>query len=193
MPRNRASVDGQGGATSLAGHLAGGAAEVEIDVVDADLADQAVYRSPHHPGVDPAQLDTAHRLVLTEGSHCQSLGVALDKGPGGDHLADVETGTVGPAQASKGAVGHSGHRGQHDRWVHGDRSQLEGRHRCGHRSVRAHRSVMAMSMPARSERNSGRDTPITLPGSPSTPSMNGADRPSRVNPPATPMASPVAR
>ena len=53
------AVDGEGGPTALACHLAGRAAEIEIDVVDADLTDQASHGGPHHLGVDPAQLDAA--------------------------------------------------------------------------------------------------------------------------------------
>ena len=49
------------------------------------------------------------------------------------------------------------------------------------------------SIPANSDRNRGRDRPMTVLGSPSTSSMNGADRPSRVKAPATAMASPLAR
>ena len=52
----------------------------------------------------------------------------------------------------------------------------------------------ARRTPSRSSRlrRSGRDTPRTLPGSPSMPSMNGPDRPSRVKAPATCSGSPVA-
>ena len=186
-------VGGQRGAGALAGHLAGRAPEVEVDVVDADLIDQPADGGPHDLRVDAAQLDAAHRLVRAERGHGQGLGVALDQGPGGDHLAHVEPGPVSPAQAPEGDVGHPGHRGQHHRRVDLDGPEFEGGQPGGHVRALAHRSVMAMPSSARSERNSGRDSPITLPGSPSTPSMNGADRPSRVNAPATAMASPVAR
>src|SRR5207237_594344 len=55
-----------------------------------------------------------------------------------------------------------------------------------------HRSVIRIPMSASSDRSSGSDMPMTLPGSPSTPSTNGAERPSRVNPPATANGSPLA-
>ena len=55
-----------------------------------------------------------------------------------------------------------------------------------------HRSVMATPSPASIRRSSGRDSPITLPGSPSMPSTNGAPRPSMLNAPAIASGSPVA-
>ena len=186
-------VEWEGGTGPLTGHLPGRASEIEVDVVNADLADQPVHGGAHHRGVDPAELDAAHRLVLPEGGHGQGLGVALDQGSGGDHLAHIQAGAVGPAQPPEGDVGDPGHRGQHHRGIDGDRAQLEGRNRRTHRRGPAHRSMMPMSSWANRERRSGRERPITLPGSPSTPSMNGAERPSRVNAPATAIASPVAR
>ncbi len=54
------------------------------------------------------------------------------------------------------------------------------------------KSVIARSSSVRRRRSRGSERPITLPGSPSMPSMNGADRPSRVNAPATCSGSPLA-
>ena len=200
-------VHGEGRPRPLPGHLAGRAAEVEVDVVDADLVHQPGHRRAHHPGVDTAQLHAADRLVGPEGGHAQGLGVALDQRPGRDHLAHVEAGAEGPAQPAEGRVGDPGHRGQHHRWVDGHRPQLERRkrqHRWAggpggasgsvvHVGTPAHRSVIGMSRRMSIERSRGRESPMTFPGSPSTPSTNGADRPSRVNAPATANASPVAR
>ena len=46
-------VDGEGGPGPLPGHLAGRAAEVEVDVVDADLVDQALHGRPMTVGSTP--------------------------------------------------------------------------------------------------------------------------------------------
>ena len=191
-------MDREGGPASLPGDFSGRASEVEVDVVDTDLVDQSTDGGLHHLRIDAAQLDAAYRLVGTEGGHPQGFGVALDQGASGDHLAHVQAGSVGAAQAAEGDIGHPGHGGEYHRRVDGDGAQLEGGQHGGrgggrgdgggsHRS--AHRSVMVTSMSARRVRKRGRESPITLLGSPSTPSMNGADRPSMVKAPATSMTS----
>jgi alpha-1,2-mannosyltransferase len=54
------------------------------------------------------------------------------------------------------------------------------------------RSVMPIPSSASMRRSSGRESPMTAPGSPSMPSTNGAPRPSMLNPPARACGSPVA-
>ena len=77
----------------------------------------------------------------------------------------------------------------YDRHDRARRRRAPGRHGRrrvpGHFSAGAHNSVMPTPSSARSRRTRGRLMPITLPWSPSMPSMNGAERPSRVNAPAT--------
>lgn len=57
---------------------------------------------------------------------------------------------------------------------------------------RGQNRVMDRPRSASMPRSSGRDSPITLPGSPVMLSMNGAPRPSVQNAPAMPSGSPVA-
>ena len=110
-------------------------------MVDADLLDQPADGRAHDPGVDPAQLHAADRLVGGEGGHGHRLGVALDQRSGGDHLADREPGPMGAADPAVGHVGDPGHRGQHHRWVHGQRPELEdGQDRPDERRRHRHRS-----------------------------------------------------
>ena len=124
VPEQR-PVEREGGAGALAGDLAGRAAEVEVDVVDPDLVDQASDGPAHDAGIDARQLHAAYRLVGAEGRHAQGLGVALDQGPGRDHLADVEPGAVAAAEGAEGTVGHPGHGGEHDGQVDHQVPELE--------------------------------------------------------------------
>src|ERR1039458_3786268 len=102
--------------------------------------------------------------------------------------ARAVTGSIGATEPAKSHVGHTGHRSQYHRGINGDGAELE-RGQCpGHVAQRA---VMGTSRRVSIERNKGRDNPMTLLGSPSMPSMKGADLPSRVNAPATSTASPV--
>ncbi len=176
-------VDREGGPGPLPGDLAGRAPEVEVDVVDADLVDQAADGQAHDRRVDTGQLHTADGLVLTERGHPHGLGVAFDQGAGGDHLAHVQARPVAPAQGAEGTVGDPGHRGQYHRQVDDQVAQFE--HGRRHRELSRHRSVMLTPRSPRSERRAGSDSPITLPGSPTMPSRNGAEWPSNVKAPAT--------
>ena len=84
-------------------------------------------------------------------------------GAAGGHAADVRAGSA--ARPARGR-GRGGYRPQ----------------------VRDPRTTQFGQQP----RSSGSERPMTLPGSPSMPSTNGAERPSRVKAPATCSGSPVA-
>ena len=179
VPEER-PVHGQGGTGPLAGDLAGRAAEVDVDVVDAELFDEPDDGLAHDGRVDAGQLDAPDGLVLAERGHADGLGVAFDQRPGGDHLADVEPGAIAAAQRAKGAVGHPGHGGQHDGQVYlevadgearGDRADGDGIHGNrdggggvhGHQAASRHRSVIPTSSWASRVRSVGSDSPITFP------------------------------
>ena len=193
-------VHGQGRTAALAGHLGHRAPEVEVDVVGTHLVDQPVDGGAHGHGIGPVEL---HAVVGGAGlpGH-EGLGpvAALDQAPGVDHLGHEQPAAERPAHGPERRVGHPGHGRQHDRRVDGDGSEVQGCHTGRHRRAgarggghaAAHRSVMGTPRRASRVRSSGRDRPMTLLWSPSMPSMNGADRPSRVMPPATPSGSPVA-
>jgi hypothetical protein len=115
----------EGGTTPSAGDLGGGTAEVQIDVVHADVVHQTPDRFFYHPGVDAVELHAAHRLVVAEGQHAHGFGVALHQSAGSDHLAHIETGSIGATEPAESHVGHSGHRSQYHRGINGDGAELE--------------------------------------------------------------------
>jgi hypothetical protein len=203
------AADRQGGAAALAGHLRDRAAEVHVDVVDAVLGHQDAHGLADGAGVDAVELHRADGLVAPRAQHGEGLAVALHQRPGGDHLAHVEPGPEAGAQRPERGVGDPGHGGEHHRRVDGQRPDAQ-RRSTPHARVPDRRggadgghgrrpgrhgqsSTTEMPSSASSRRMVGRDRPITLLGSPSMPSTNGADRPSRVKPPATPSGSPLPR
>ena len=107
-------------AAALAGHLGDGAAEVEVDVVDGEVADQDPGRVGHHVRVDPVQLHRAGLLPRVEREHVVGLVVADHEAAGGDHLAHVQPGALLTAQLPVGGVGDAGHRREHDGQVDDD-------------------------------------------------------------------------
>src|SRR3954452_20315746 len=119
-----------------------------------------------------------HRLSR---HHAAGLGILLDQCARRDHLRHVEAVAVLRAQPPEGRVGHARHRGEDDGRLDLDRTDLQ-----------RHSDVSSTPTCASSRRSNGSDSPMTLLGSPSTPSMNGADLPSRVNAPATRNGSPLA-
>ena len=109
-----------------AGHLGDGAAEIEIDVVDADLLDQPAHGIPGDAGIDGVELHAADRLVRGEGGHRERLRVPLDEGTCRDHLAHVEPGAVGAAEPSERDVRHARHGREDHRRVDLERPEREG-------------------------------------------------------------------
>ncbi|MDQ0992711.1 hypothetical protein QFZ74_003939 [Streptomyces sp. V3I7] len=95
-------------------------------------------------------------LLMTYDAQSGAAGQASGTGPGDD--------------GRPGAGGQAGAAGHDPRSAH---------------SAGVHNSVMPTPSSLSSRRTRGRLMPITLPWSPSMPSMNGAERPSRVNAPAT--------
>ena len=123
MSRNRSRLPGQRRSPALAGDLGHRAAEVEVDVVGAVLGDEhARPRRRRSPGRRRrAGSSAGARRVVRDEPH--RLGRALDQGPRGDHLADVQRRADAPqpepARRTRGTaggtrVGDAGHRRQHD-------------------------------------------------------------------------------
>ena len=194
------AVHRERGTAAEPGHLGDRAAEVEVDVIDAPSCDQPAHRVGGDVGVDGVELHAADRIVLGEGGHGEGLRVALDEGARRDHLAHVEPGAVRSGRA--GGTGRWSRRP----WARGrpaDRSRAA-RSRALRIAGRGAAVVFTGRLPPEvgeprsrarrgAPRRRGSERPITLLGSPSTPSTKGADRPSRVNAPAAAMASPVER
>ena len=106
-------------------HLGHRASEVEVDVVDAVLADQPGHGLTHVAGVDAVELKAAGPLVGSEVGEPARSRTALDEGPGGDHLAHAHPGSETPAERSEGSVGDPRHGSQDDRGRDGDRTEGE--------------------------------------------------------------------
>ena len=119
LPRQRSPA-------ALAGHLGHRAAEVEVDVGHAVVGAEDLDGLADVDRVGAVELDRAHRLELVEDEHLLRGLVTLDQSAAGDHLADVEAGTLLGAEASVGRVGDAGHRGQHDRGLDAQRPQRQG-------------------------------------------------------------------
>ena len=85
-------LPGQGRAAALAGHLRGGAAEVQIDVIRPVFCHQNTHRFGRGFRLDPVELDGAHRIARIRLDHVHGLRVSLHEGSGGDHLAHPEPG-----------------------------------------------------------------------------------------------------
>jgi hypothetical protein len=119
------ALPGQGRSPALAGHLGHRAAEVEVDVVGAVLGGDDPRREPGGRRVDAVELDAARVLVAVVLEQPHGLRGALDDGPRGDHLVDVEArgparttgrvarGPVTAAQPPEGEVGDARHRREH--------------------------------------------------------------------------------
>ena len=121
--RQPVALVGQRRSPALAGHLGHRAAEVEVDVPDRVLGDQDPGRLGHDHRVHAVELDRADPLAGVELQHGQGLGVPLDQPARGDHLADVEPGALLPAELPVRRVGDPGHRRQHHRGRHLDRTR----------------------------------------------------------------------
>ena len=154
-------------AAALAGDLRDGAAEVHVDVVDADLVDEEAHGLAERAGVGAVELHRSGGLGAVEAQHRQRALVALDQRPGRDHLRDVEAGAEARAEPAERRVGDAGHRREHDGRVDRERSDAAA-------SRATHRSVISMSISASRRRSSGSDRPSTAPWSPSIRSTKGA-------------------
>ncbi len=106
-------------------HLGHRASEVEVDVVDAVLADQPCHGLTQVVGVDAVELKAAGLLLWGEIGELVGSPIALDESPGGDHLADAQPGAEAPAERSEGSVGDPRHGSQDDRGRDGDRTEGE--------------------------------------------------------------------
>ena len=103
---------GDGGAAAAAGHLAHGASEVEVDMIDLVLGDEPANDFSHHDGIDRVELKASGALVRVEACEPQGPFVALQEGSGRDHLAHVETRPKASAERAVGGVRDPGHRGE---------------------------------------------------------------------------------
>jgi hypothetical protein len=115
----------QGAAAALAGHLGDRAAEVEVDVPHAVLGAEDLCRLADVDRVRAVELHRAHRLELVEDQHPERDRVPLDDAAAGDHLADVEPGTLLGAQPAVRRVGDARHRREHHRGGDMQRPQVE--------------------------------------------------------------------
>ena len=122
---------GQRAAAALAGHLGDRAAEVEVDVRDAVLRAQDLGGLADVDRVGAVELHRAHRLQLVEDQHVQGVLVPLDHAAAGDHLADVEAGSLLGAQPAVRRVGDPRHRREH----HGRRHLQRAEGETGHASI----------------------------------------------------------
>ena len=118
---------GQHAPAALAGDLRHRAAEVEVDVADGEVPRQDPGRIRHHAWVDAVELDRACGLARVELKHGVGLGVADHEAAGGDHLADVEPGTLFAAQLPVGGVRDPGHRREDHGKLHDDGVAAAGR------------------------------------------------------------------
>jgi hypothetical protein len=149
------AADGQGGAAAFGGDLGRRAAEIEVDVLDAEVADEPAGGLADRAGGHAVELGAAGPLVGVEAEHAGGAVVPFDQRPGGQHLADVEPARPEPAaQPPERPGGDPGHRRQHDRRVEPQRPDPQGH---------AHRSITVRPTCPRSWRKSGRESPITFP------------------------------
>ena len=175
-------VEWEGRTAADSVHFLRRATEIQVEVVDAKFVDGVPYGRVHDAGIDAVELETAHRFVDAERDHCCGCGVAFDECARRHHLADVQRSAVAATDLPERRVRDTGHRREHHRWVDRDRSDLQ-----------RHRSVISTSISFSRLRKRGSDSPMTLPWSPSMPSMKGAANPSSVKAPATRTGSPVSR
>ena len=111
---------GQHPSPALPGDLGNGAAEIEVDVVDAVLGDQDPRRPGHDLGVHAVELHRTDGLARVEGQHGMGLVIAGDDSPRCHHLADVQPGPLLQAERPVGGIRYPCHRGQHHRERHHD-------------------------------------------------------------------------
>jgi hypothetical protein len=106
-------------------HLGHRTPKVEVDVVDAVLADQPGHGLTQVAGVDAVELKAAGPLVGREVGEPVRSRAALDESAGGDHLAYTQPGSETPAERSEGSVGDPRHGSQDDRGRDTDRTEGE--------------------------------------------------------------------
>src|SRR4030095_8426943 len=114
--------------------LAHRAAEVQVEVVDAVLADHEPHRLADVVRIDAVELQAARRLLVAEAREEERLAVALDERPRGDHLAHVEPGPEAPAERPEGRVRDPGHGREDDGRPHPKRADADGRELAGRRA-----------------------------------------------------------
>jgi hypothetical protein len=114
---------GQRRTPTLPGDLRYAAPEVHVNVICEVLRDDHLDRLADRRWVDAVELEAAGALAGPEGDHPHGLRVPLDQCPGRDHLADVQAGTLLPAELAERHVGDPSHRCKHHRRVHCIRSE----------------------------------------------------------------------
>ena len=107
-------------ASTFAGDFGDGAAEVQVDMIDAVLVAEDLGRTRHDRGVDAVQLNGPDPLARIELQHPQRLAIPLHEPARSDHLADVQTRPLLTAQLPERCIGDARHRGQHHRGVNLD-------------------------------------------------------------------------
>ena len=108
----------------MAHDLGGGAAEIEIEVVDAPLADQSTHRFGDNHRVGAIELQRPRGFVGSERGQLPTLLAPFEQTAGVHHFAHVEPGPVAATEATEGAVGDTSHRCKHDGRV--DRQGADG-------------------------------------------------------------------
>ncbi|CAB4936654.1 unannotated protein [freshwater metagenome] len=109
----------------MAGDLGGGAAEIEIDVIDMVLINEPPHRSTHYCWVGAVQLKGASGLLGAERGQLPGLLAILQQTPGIDHLTHEKAAAEALAQLSEGQIRDAGHGGEHHRRIDGDGSDTQ--------------------------------------------------------------------
>src|SRR6185436_19180418 len=112
---------------ALARHLADGAAEVHVEVIDAPFADEEAHGLADVAGIDAVELKAARRLLGAEAGEQQRLPISEDERARGDHLAHVEAGAKSPTKRAEGWVRDPRHRGKDDRGPDAERPDRDRR------------------------------------------------------------------
>ena len=107
------------------GHLADGAAEVDVDDVGARGLDEA-RRIGHRVGVCAEDLHGQRMLVSADPQVSERALVAVREAGAADHLGAHQTGSETASLAAKGLHADPRHRGEHDPAVNHDRADAPG-------------------------------------------------------------------
>ena len=95
-------------------HFRGGAAKIEIKMIDPTFADEPANRFGHYDRVSAIELKRSGRFVRGERGQLPTLLASFKQSTSVHHFAHVEPGPIAATQASEGAVSDTSHRREHD-------------------------------------------------------------------------------
>ena len=105
------------GAAAATGDLLRGAAEVEVDVINAILRAQQANSLTDDGGIAAIDLEASRRFVGAEGGHARCLRVAMNQSGGHHHFVDIdEVGRKASTHRTERRVGDTSHRCEHNGW-----------------------------------------------------------------------------